>query len=54
MEIFSAKAVGDPVLFYTEAINSCFTGTGVNDNMLIRTVVPRSEVSVCLSVRMCR
>lgn len=41
-----AKAVGDPVLFYTEAINSCFTGTGVNDNMLIRTVVPRSEIDL--------
>ena len=37
-----------PVLFYTEAINSCFTGM-VNDNLLIRTILPRSEVSVCLS-----
>ncbi|XP_060594031.1 uncharacterized protein LOC132748437 isoform X2 [Ruditapes philippinarum] len=41
-----AKAVEDPVEFYAEKLHGCFTSMGTNDNLLIRLVVPRSEVDL--------
>ncbi|XP_069118301.1 annexin A6-like isoform X1 [Argopecten irradians] len=38
-----AMAVQDPHDFYAEKLNSCFSSMGVNDNMLIRMTVSRSE-----------
>ena len=40
----SAKAVEDPVQFYTEKLYDSFDGIGTNDKQLIRIVVSRSEV----------
>lgn len=42
--MISAKSVEDPVEFYAEKLHGCFTSMGTNDNLLIRLVVPRSEV----------
>ncbi|KAL4238967.1 Annexin A11 [Mactra antiquata] len=41
-----AKAVEDPVLFYTEAVHKCFDGMGTNDTRLIRIIVARSEIDL--------
>ena len=45
----SAKAIEDPVQFYTERLFSCMKGVGTNDKMLIRIVVSRSEVRFSVS-----
>ncbi|XP_052769552.1 uncharacterized protein LOC128209531 isoform X3 [Mya arenaria] len=41
-----AKAVEDPVQYYSERIHGCFTSMGVNDNMIVRLVVSRSEIDL--------
>ncbi|WAR20492.1 ANXA6-like protein [Mya arenaria] len=38
-----AKAIEDPIQYYTDALHHCFKGLGTNDGELIRIVVSRSE-----------
>ena len=42
--LFAAKALEDPVQFYSERLFSSMKGAGTNDKMLIRIIVSRSEV----------
>ena len=41
----TATVIEDPVGFYAERLSRAFSGIGTNDNMLIRIVVSRSEVT---------
>ncbi|XP_052766007.1 annexin A13-like isoform X2 [Mya arenaria] len=41
-----AKAIEDPIQYYTDALHHCFKGLGTNDGELIRIVVSRSEIDL--------